>query len=101
MIRRPPRSTLFPYTTLFRSTSCIPWPREARDRGRNRRASTGPDHVELLTLPQGKTVEFKQDAHAPGAPAQCDGGLLPAVRLPVRQRPGWRQSQDGLVEFDV
>src|SRR5258707_10231072 len=25
MIRRPPRSTLFPYTTLFRSES--PWPR--------------------------------------------------------------------------
>src|SRR5204863_6999395 len=24
MIRRPPRSTLFPYTTLFRSTSCPP-----------------------------------------------------------------------------
>src|SRR5260370_6965998 len=24
MIRRPPRSTLFPYTTLFRSQSC--WP---------------------------------------------------------------------------
>src|SRR5258707_2717266 len=23
MIRRPPRSTLFPYTTLFRSTRCI------------------------------------------------------------------------------
>src|SRR5688572_31993076 len=23
MIRRPPRSTLFPYTTLFRSTSCL------------------------------------------------------------------------------
>src|SRR2546430_11851549 len=30
MIRRPPRSTLFPYTTLFRSHSCgcgrIAWP---------------------------------------------------------------------------
>src|SRR2546427_5449079 len=25
MIRRPPRSTLFPYTTLFRSASCR-WP---------------------------------------------------------------------------
>src|SRR2546430_4409753 len=27
MIRRPPRSTLFPYTTLFRSppTECRPW----------------------------------------------------------------------------
>src|SRR3712207_8980892 len=28
MIRRPPRSTLFPYTTLFRSRECI-----GRDRG--------------------------------------------------------------------
>src|SRR2546427_9233923 len=25
MIRRPPRSTLFPYTTLFRSVQCGPW----------------------------------------------------------------------------
>src|SRR2546430_8730178 len=30
MIRRPPRSTLFPYTTLFRSgtTGAVPWPDE-------------------------------------------------------------------------
>src|SRR2546427_2297607 len=27
MIRRPPRSTLFPYTTLFRSSSLQPWNR--------------------------------------------------------------------------
>src|SRR2546428_6447714 len=26
MIRRPPRSTLFPYTTLFRSPDCDPLP---------------------------------------------------------------------------
>src|SRR3712207_8240956 len=26
MIRRPPRSTLFPYTTLFRSPLCLPAP---------------------------------------------------------------------------
>src|SRR5256885_12747262 len=25
MIRRPPRSTLFPYTTLFRSSACARW----------------------------------------------------------------------------
>src|SRR2546427_11016282 len=25
MIRRPPRSTLFPYTTLFRSDAFLPW----------------------------------------------------------------------------
>src|SRR2546422_2129021 len=28
MIRRPPRSTLFPYTTLFRSLSAIDWKEE-------------------------------------------------------------------------
>src|SRR5439155_6886464 len=28
MIRRPPRSTLFPYTTLFRSRSCMDETRE-------------------------------------------------------------------------
>src|SRR2546429_3135229 len=35
MIRRPPRSTLFPYTTLFRSVPCR-W-RGSRGRGRGRR----------------------------------------------------------------
>src|SRR5712675_3133298 len=41
MIRRPPRSTLFPYTTLFRSRSCTsPSPRRtpsAGSRGRSGR----------------------------------------------------------------
>src|SRR2546427_2776120 len=39
MIRRPPRSTLFPYTTLFRSPATAP--REGR---RARRRSRGRDH---------------------------------------------------------
>src|SRR6478735_11548485 len=30
MIRRPPRSTLFPYTTLFRSPPAVPWPAVSR-----------------------------------------------------------------------
>src|ERR1039457_4874097 len=30
MIRRPPRSTLFPYTTLFRSSGCLVPPRRTR-----------------------------------------------------------------------
>src|SRR3712207_7334727 len=38
MIRRPPRSTLFPYTTLFRSSSTPPVD-TARDRGTPRPAS--------------------------------------------------------------
>src|SRR3712207_8561380 len=40
MIRRPPRSTLFPYTTLFRSTAstCA----SSRRPSRGRRASSSP-----------------------------------------------------------
>src|SRR6266436_9534606 len=38
MIRRPPRSTLFPYTTLFRS-SC---PRDRAPRPAKRRSAPGP-----------------------------------------------------------
>src|SRR2546422_4125659 len=40
MIRRPPRSTLFPYTTLFRSLGLRP-PRPARLAG-------GPGHARLV-----------------------------------------------------
>src|SRR3712207_7405919 len=32
MIRRPPRSTLFPYTTLFRSMALVTGPASAEDR---------------------------------------------------------------------
>src|ERR1041384_6142181 len=39
MIRRPPRSTLFPYTTLFRSAAR--WPHGPRDDARRRRHRHG------------------------------------------------------------
>src|SRR5215211_4085763 len=51
MIRRPPRSTLFPYTTLFRSatrTSSPGWtkrPRSAADRRRCRPGGSGGRHT--------------------------------------------------------
>src|SRR5688572_31070039 len=40
MIRRPPRSTLFPYTTLFRSSALVPHAR--RGLGAERRADVRP-----------------------------------------------------------
>src|SRR5947209_17222279 len=43
MIRRPPRSTLFPYTTLFRSGSSPRWP-PRRTRGGDRE---GDHHRDL------------------------------------------------------
>src|SRR2546422_6067531 len=52
MIRRPPRSTLFPYTTLFRSSrnrnESLKIDKESRgyDRSLNRRVSRGDSHAE-------------------------------------------------------
>src|SRR6266404_7426036 len=46
MIRRPPRSTLFPYTTLFRSP---PRPRRSRRPTARCRASAGPGRSEEHT----------------------------------------------------
>src|SRR3712207_7049755 len=55
MIRRPPRSTLFPYTTLFRSRGDrarrVAFPRRSRDRGARARDR---DLMEALLLAGGK-----------------------------------------------
>src|SRR3712207_6856993 len=54
MIRRPPRSTLFPYTTLFRS----PYPRELAVL----RPNHGPDYGDLAVLAAGDLQELRLDA---------------------------------------
>src|SRR2546430_5138203 len=48
MIRRPPRSTLFPYTTLFRSCACLPVDGQRTGRGSGNVAGPGvvPEHVQ-------------------------------------------------------
>src|SRR5436305_2932873 len=55
MIRRPPRSTLFPYTTLFRSALPGPGraaaaggPRRRRDRHRGPRVDRSEEHTSEL-----------------------------------------------------
>src|SRR5256885_6251966 len=55
MIRRPPRSTLFPYTTLFRSLLPV---------GSDRRAAVMPDH--------GRRAEAEVPALLLQAPANID-----------------------------
>src|SRR3712207_9112662 len=60
MIRRPPRSTLFPYTTLFRS-GALAHP-DARHHGLRRRrwprriVKPRPQHIELLARVGGADV---------------------------------------------
>src|SRR5437016_10188397 len=55
MIRRPPRSTLFPYTTLFRST------RDADEPGLDRCSRGCPDHHAEPTLQVQRAI--KRHAH--------------------------------------
>src|SRR3712207_8453529 len=51
MIRRPPRSTLFPYTTLFRSYRITPCPRRGyAGEGGGRRASTNASSSAPTTI---------------------------------------------------
>src|SRR5258708_18540642 len=57
MIRRPPRSTLFPYTTLFRSVRAVGWRRRKPDVDRGlRRARPVRDVQHTLRLRFGRHV---------------------------------------------
>src|SRR3712207_7784541 len=67
MIRRPPRSTLFPYTTLFRSDRVV-------SPGGGRREASGRSSV--------------RDGRGPGGAASCR-----ARRRPHRARPGNRSEE--------
>src|SRR3712207_8848369 len=55
MIRRPPRSTLFPYTTLFRSEPC--WVQDQqRDPTRSHAAAGAPPSTECPTVAPARSV---------------------------------------------
>src|SRR2546422_4673113 len=60
MIRRPPRSTLFPYTTLFRS-------RDVLRQAKRQRAGRGDAHQRSGAAPRPEAIE----QHAEG---QLEGG---------------------------
>src|SRR3989442_5495635 len=70
MIRRPPRSTLFPYTTLFRSLAL----KEVFDlRHHSRRVDTVPGHV-----------DFDARRRVAGGGAQAPDHALDLVLAPCR-----------------
>src|SRR2546430_14915267 len=88
MIRRPPRSTLFPYTTLFRSEGG---------------ADPGRDDAPLCLAGIGKRVAHKVYAAAlPGCPQNLDdGGLQPFVRVRDHQlRPAQAATCQPAQELD-
>src|SRR3989441_6587642 len=79
MIRRPPRSTLFPYTTLFRSRAKVP----ATRLGRRGQVSRRPRPDDRVPRADARALHVLGSLRSDGAP----GGGLPR-RWPRRTRRG-------------
>src|SRR2546422_6588351 len=82
MIRRPPRSTLFPYTTLFRSTDDLLTVRAAVGEGRRHRV----DAVRILErrVPEGDRAEDAAHGLTPRPPLHVvRGGVLLVMPSPL------------------
>src|SRR2546430_13590411 len=76
MIRRPPRSTLFPYTTLFRSHAPQPTDRPPHhERGRLHRDDAG--FLSAVSRPPGLDARFSEGGRA----ARRDGQDRKSTRL--------------------
>src|SRR2546427_6147056 len=102
MIRRPPRSTLFPYTTLFRS---LPVPSTTATWRSCQASTTPPRSCSTLT-----TAHLPREARLPRTPGLRPGsvilhtppenpGLAPGVSLASERRvpdPGREAGVDGL-----
>src|SRR2546422_8972768 len=100
MIRRPPRSTLFPYTTLFRSQAVASVSMTVR-RG-ELRAGIGPNGAGKTTLfnlisgllgpTAGRVVFNREDITRRSPPPPCPRGVPPPPpnnRLLSRAVPPW------------
>src|SRR5258706_16173708 len=94
MIRRPPRSTLFPYTTLFRSLAAL----HSAERGEARRDLVGTqseraarrvdaERILHVVPPGGRQGDAELGRAAEGDLEGCAGGTeRDAARRPVRVR---------------
>src|SRR3712207_9323347 len=110
MIRRPPRSTLFPYTTLFRSARGEGDARgEGRARGDRRRAAARALRLRLAThqavadprrrshLRRVRRAELRRSAD-PRQPVKLErhvGGLSLVRKANYLRARGWREDDGG------
>src|SRR5256885_12419876 len=65
MIRRPPRSTLFPYTTLFRSGRCILRVDQQPHQALAQRRGAGVQRQALLEGLHGRSEEHTSELQSP------------------------------------
>src|SRR2546430_10753381 len=81
MIRRPPRSTLFPYTTLFRSTICLHgWTKTIR-----------PPTSYTNALKQKQMREYRSEEHT--SELQSQSNLVCRLLLEKKKKITRRQTQ--------
>src|SRR3989454_12017305 len=91
MIRRPPRSTLFPYTTLFRSLA-------VEDRNRRRvPLDLGDvvrhDEVDVRLFDEGHRTRLQVRLADARFRLEADQGLLRALAEPIEDLGRWLQVQ--------
>src|SRR2546430_14250621 len=99
MIRRPPRSTLFPYTTLFRSASGGPSRRPTARGPRTRRAGSSRRRPSRLPVVARGLVRGDRLAHV-GVERADEQLLVAQLELPLRrseEHTSELQSQSNLV----
>src|SRR5258708_10927508 len=91
MIRRPPRSTLFPYTTLFRSDGLEPWgpPRIAGLGAPSLRHGHVSRGHRLFVSRQGTVAGTSRPVSPPGTFAFCETAShsSPRATSPLRTHP--------------
>src|SRR2546428_8903400 len=82
MIRRPPRSTLFPYTTLFRSHAT------AHDRG---------DHFPRVQCAEARSARADPRGKRAGGRGDCAGLVQRSLRVRSEEHTSELQSRSDLV----
>src|SRR5256885_15605065 len=98
MIRRPPRSTLFPYTTLFRSVQCaeVRHPEAPADEGAHEHGDAAADAHQVANAEQRKgELEIEAGDRRPWVTAQAQAvSYVPQEqpRLHHHQEQGDRKS---------
>src|SRR3712207_6290602 len=89
MIRRPPRSTLFPYTTLFRSVDAANFPAEVRDQV----IAIAVQLWEVFATEDATLVEVNPLAKAP------DGTVLALdAKVTLDENAAFRQAEHAALE---
>src|SRR2546426_4275410 len=88
MIRRPPRSTLFPYTTLFRSASCSGQVRKMQSIARHADPDARLEVVDQLELRLGGRVGAR------AAPDGADPQVDRRARIEMRDRVNAQGKRD-------